>query len=125
MNLTIIIPVFNEIFYTRQVIESIIDERERCKKIDTIYVIIVDNNSEDKTLQFLKSKEYLEKSTKNLKFLYVHNNKNYGYGGGANRGISYVRSIEEIGDCDFLIMNNDMVLLEGCIDNLITTAYSK
>jgi len=117
--------VFNSIFYTRQVIDSIIKERENCKKVDNIYVVVVDNKSTDETPDFLVSEEYLGKSTENLTFLYVINDYNYGYGGGANRGISYVRSIEEIGDCDFLIMNNDMVLLEGCIDNLITTAYSK
>ena len=131
MNLAIIIPVFNSIFYTRQIIESIIKERENCKEVETIYVVVVDNASTDETLSFLESNEYWEKVENNLKFSYVHNNENLGYGGGINKGIEFVNSqkIFDPGevkkkDCDFLILNNDMILIDGVIDQLIKTAYS-
>uniref|UniRef100_A0A7C3WWW0 Glycosyltransferase n=1 Tax=Dictyoglomus turgidum TaxID=513050 RepID=A0A7C3WWW0_9BACT len=120
MNLSIIIPVYNQLFYTKQVVESIRRVFSQSTKINKLFLVIVDNNSTDETLQYLKSKEYLKESPNFFPY-FIHSDENLGYGGGANLGIKYILSLKE--DCDFLIMNNDMILLDGCIDNLVTAAY--
>lgn len=121
-NLAIIIPVYNQLFYTKQIIESIKKERENTKEIDTIIVFVVNNASTDDTSSFLSSEEYKSSNPK-LILSYFNCNDNLGYGGGTNVGIKLTQ--EKYVDCDFLILNNDMILLKDCIDNLVRTAYSR
>ena len=131
-NLLIIIPVFNQLFYTKQVIESIRREREESTEIDNLYLCIVDNNSQDETLSYLQTEygveeEEVQKNSKYFPF-YIHSEVNLGYGGGVNLCLEkyYFDIHTSLGDSlDILIMNNDMLLLKGCLDNLVKTAYSK
>jgi len=122
-NLAIIIPVYNQLHYTRQVIQSIIKERKNTKNIETIHLVIVDNASTDETSEFLKGEEYLQ-NVDGLKFYYIISETNLGYGGGSNKGIKLIKETYCVEDCDYLIMNNDMVVLEGCFDKLEEAAYS-
>jgi hypothetical protein len=124
-NLKIIIPVFNQLFYTRQVITSIINVRKTSKEINNCTVWIVDNGSTDGTREFLQSDEYSKLTSEGIGFYYVINSENKGYGGGINAGIAESNKFYGRGDYDFIFMNNDMVLLEGCLDELIKAAYSK
>lgn len=130
-NLLIIIPVFNQLFYTRQVVDSIKKEKERSKETDNLYLCIVNNASTDNTLQYLEE-EYtssLEEQEKVKLFtLYINSSKNLGYGGGVNLGIDEFHSSLEGktgSSIDILVMNNDMLLLSGCLDSLIDTCYSR
>lgn len=121
-NLAIIIPVYNQLFYTKQLIESIKKERENCKEIDNLIVFIINNASTDETYEYLQSNEY-KSYQPNLVLSYFNCEENLGYGGGVNVGIKLVK--EKYENCDFLILNNDMLLLPNCIDNLVKTAYSR
>jgi len=121
-NLAIIIPVYNQLFYTKQLIQSIKKERENCKEVENLIVFIVNNASTDETSSYLESLEY-KSSQSNLILSYFNCTDNLGYGGGSNVGIKLVG--EKYEDCDFLVLNNDMLILPNCIDELVKTAYSR
>lgn len=118
----IIIPVFNQVFYTKQVLKSIKEVFNKSEQVGSLVVVVVDNNSSDETPKYLEGPVYAQ-SKDNLTFCYVISKENLGYGGGANKGIEFLQS--NYSERDYLILNNDMILLEGCIDALIETAYSK
>jgi GT2 family glycosyltransferase len=87
--LSIIIPVFNQLIYTKNCLNYL-------SILDNIEVIIVNNNSTDGT------KEYLDnyKEIKNFKVL--HNEKNMGFGFASNQGF------KESSGNNILFLNNDI-----------------
>jgi len=79
-------------------------------------VIIIDNNSQDDS--FVRINKYLSNNTKlDVKFLV--NKDNLGFAGGNNIGINY--ALEN--NADFvLILNNDVEIESGLIENLLKVA---
>jgi len=68
-------------------------------------IYIIDNNSDDKSI------DYLNKNYHNLKI--IRNNKNYGYAKGYNEGLKHIN--EEI----FCLLNNDVEVTKGWLDPMI------
>lgn len=102
---SIIILTYNQLDYTKKCIESI---RQYTK--DNIYeVIVVDNNSTDDTVEWLKKQ-------KDIKI--VQNNKNLGFPKGCNQGILAARK-----DYDIMLLNNDIVVTYNWLTNLKKSLY--
>lgn len=101
---SIIIITYNNLKYTKQCIDSIIEKTA----YPNYEIIIVDNNSQDETPMYLTKleKEYSNVST----FL---NNKNYGFAKANNIGIKHAKG-------DYIILlNNDTIVTRGWIGGLI------
>ncbi|MFZ5643477.1 MAG: glycosyltransferase [Bacillota bacterium] len=100
---SIIIPVYNKVEYTRQCVESL------CRTLNLsggkIEIIIVDDNSTDGTKAYLKTLPGC--------FRVVTNSKNVGCGKAMNRGASIARGQY------FVFLNNDTVALPGWLDELM------
>lgn len=119
----IIVPVFNQLHYTQQLFKSILDQIPSLTTVSDVYLVIVDNASTDNTSNFLSSGADYTSPFPELVCDYVRSELNLGYGEGSNRGIEY--ALSKYGeDLDFIVMNNDMILLPGCIDELVKAAYS-
>jgi GT2 family glycosyltransferase len=77
-----------------------------------LHLVVVDNGSRDDTVSYVK--ERLEKFGI-VPFKILMLNKNYGWGGGNNKGAILAR------DSDFLFFLNDDVILENdCVLKLVT-----
>lgn len=100
---SIVIPVFNQLEYTKQCIESIentINERVR--------IIVVDNASSDDTLSYL-NKVFSAK----IEMAVIHNKSNKGFPEAVNQGIKKAEG-------EFVIIaNNDIVFTEGWLERMI------
>ncbi|MDP4173537.1 MAG: glycosyltransferase [Bacteroidota bacterium] len=103
---SIIILTFNGLEYNKECIESI--QKHTKSKYE---LIIVDNNSNDGTVNYLKD---LEKSNRNISL--ILNNENLGFPIAVNQGI--IRSKGEY----ILILNNDTIVTEGWLDRIIDVA---
>lgn len=103
----IVVPVFNAVEYTKQFIESL-----QKTTIDGSYkVVIVDNGSTDGTKEYLSSlvKVYGDS-------IYAFSlDKNLGFAGGVNQGLSAI-STWDWDHC--VVVNNDVILTHGWLDNL-------
>ncbi len=103
MKVSIIIPVFNNLFYTKQCIDYIFKHTNQ--KI--FEIIVVDNGSTDGTDQFLKD------NSSKIKF--ILNKKNLGFARACNIGAKFASS-------NFLIfLNNDTIPLKNWLPPLIET----
>jgi len=114
--LGIVIPVHNQIFYTKKLLESI--EKHEFKACDLIVTCVVNNGSTDNTTDFLS--DWVEKDLDgvvNSTRIHLLNILNEGFGPAVNGGIDSILS--RYPDADILVMNNDMELLPGCIDALL------
>lgn len=109
----IVIPVFNNLAYTRRMLESI---RQHVTGV-TLVVAVVDNGSTDGTSDYLIG---LQKTYPPL--IIVTNTDNKGYGPAANQGVTALLTL--IPESDIIIANNDMELLPGCIDELVKAVES-
>jgi len=95
------------------------------KKFEAVIVTVVDNASTDETVEDVQEIACENNQQDNSLVIHIVKLKeNKGYGAGANVAIkllseAYPNSI------DFLICNNDMELLDGCLDALYNCAYSK
>ncbi|MGL4911429.1 MAG: glycosyltransferase family 2 protein, partial [Romboutsia sp.] len=76
---------------------------------DSYELIIVDNNSTDDTVDYLKSQEDL---------ICIFNEDNKGFAGGCNQGIKIAS-----GD-NVLLLNNDIIVTPNWLDNMIFALYS-
>ena len=99
----IIIVTYNGEQWIRKCLNSCIDYN----------VILVDNNSTDHTISII------EKDYQNV--VLIKENKNHGFGGANNIGISY--AINKNADYVFLL-NQDAYLIDDCIENLINVHLS-
>lgn len=100
----IVIPILNNLEYTKQCLESII----KCTKI-LFRIIIIDNNSTDGSEKWIK--EYLEQNK--IKFKYIKNKTNRGVGPAWNQGL-------KASNADYIaIINNDIVVSDNWLKNLI------
>lgn len=105
MTTSIVILTYNNLEYTKECIDSI----RKYTPQGTYEIIIVDNHSNDGTIEWLKRQEDL---------LLILNDSNHGFPGGCNQGI-VASSGSEI-----LLLNNDTVVTENWLDNLRTALYS-
>ena len=97
--LTVIIPNYNGLHFLNECFESL-------KKQNFFFeVIIIDNGSNDGSLEFIKE-NYPE-------FTLIENQDNYGFSVAVNQGIKSATT-------DYvLLLNNDVVLETECISNLL------
>ena len=96
---SIIIPVFNQVDYTKKCIDSII------KNTNTPYEIIVINNaSEDGTKSLLESREDI---------VIINNEQNLGYPKAINQGLEIAKGK------DFVLLNNDTLVTKGWLERLL------
>lgn len=137
--LAIVIPVHNQLFYTKKVLSSI--ETHKQSSYDRVIVFVVDNASTDGTLDWLcsewskldrnkmfqveiglgsniiKSTQFEDLDLPNDKFI-ITNKSNLGFGPAINLAFTEILRYSAMRDSDVLVMNNDMELIAGCIDAL-------
>lgn len=106
MKTSIIILTYNKIEYTKICIESI----RKYTKLDTYEIIVIDNNSNDGTIEWLLEQRDI---------ITIFNDKNLGFPKGCNQGIEIAT-----GD-NILLLNNDTVVTPRWLDNMETCLYSE
>jgi len=105
MNTSVIIPVFNQLSYTKICIESI-----KKNNSDIAYeIIVINNGSTDGTEEYLKQ----------AGIVYINNKENLGAAKAWNQGIKQSK-----GDYLFII-NNDIIVCKDWIKNLINIYNSE
>ncbi|WP_196604833.1 glycosyltransferase [Pectinatus haikarae] len=102
---SIIILTHNNLDYTKLCIKSI---REYTKP-ELFEIIIVDNASNDGTVEWLKRQNDIK---------YILNVENKGFAGGCNQGIIIAAGTE------ILLLNNDTIVVPGWLKNLKRALYS-
>ncbi|MDU4659531.1 MAG: glycosyltransferase, partial [Clostridium butyricum] len=105
-NYSIVILTYNQLEYTKVCINSI----RKYNSADNCEIIIVDNNSTDGTVEWLKDQEDIK---------YILNNENRGFPAGCNQGIELSQK-----DNDIFLLNNDTVVMPNSIFNLRMGLYS-
>jgi len=96
----IIIPVYNQYSFTRNLIESIYRHTD-----GPFHIYVIDNASTDETVDLDKI------FTRNITV--VHNQKNLGWSGGINQGVG-------LGcNANVVLMNNEVEVSRGWLGNLI------
>ena len=103
---SIILLTYNKLEYTKICIESIRKFTPKGK----YEIIVVDNNSNDGTLDWLKEQDDLK---------VIYNDYNAGFPKGCNQGIKISR-----GD-SILLLNNDTVVTPNWLNVLDKTLYSR
>ena len=106
---SIIIITYNNLSLTKKCLSSI----KRYTPKDTYELIVIDNNSQDKT------KEYLQKeaSSSNMKVLF--NKENVGFPKACNQGIKLASKKNDI-----LLLNNDTIVTYNWLTNLQKCLHS-
>ena len=98
---SIIIPHWNGIDILSECIDSLNNT-----EYSNFEIIVVDNNSSDESVKWLKANH--------PKIKIIENDKNYGYAGGCNRGINNSKG-------DYIVfLNNDTVHKKDWLSNLVT-----
>lgn len=105
MKTSIVIATFNKMEYTQQCIHSI---REFTQTGD-YEIIIIDNNSTDGTLAWLKQQADIRT---------ISNSENFGFPKACNQGIEIAQ-----GDT-ILLLNNDTIVTKNWLSNLLVCLYS-
>ncbi len=109
MKCDIIIPVWNQLAYTRGCVESII-----CGTDEEYRLIIVDNASADETRKYLEGL----KVTGGLPLVLVRNEENVGFIKAVNQAIA-------MSDAAFVcVLNNDTIVTKGWLGEMIAVAES-
>jgi|GEM_PF-1640784 len=103
---SVVIPVFNQLEYTKQCLESMNNTIK-----EKVEVIVIDNASSDGT------KEYLNNfKRERIRLKYIGNKENLGFPKAVNQGIKETRG-------DFVIIaNNDIVFTNGWLEKMILPA---
>ncbi|MDN4620954.1 methyltransferase domain-containing protein [Paenibacillus sp. PsM32] len=102
---SIIILTFNKLEYTQLCIESI----RKYTTSGSYEIVVVDNNSNDGTRPWLGEQTDI---------ITIFNDENLGFPKGCNQGIEVAN-----GD-DILLLNNDVIVTEGWLDNLQLCLYN-
>ena len=105
-NTSIIILTYNNLEFTKACIESI----KKYTEPDTYEIIVVDNNSEDDTVSYLKELKDIT---------LICNEKNEGFPKGCNIGIAHAQK-----ENDILLLNNDTIVTTNWLKNLKIALYS-
>lgn len=106
MKTSIIILTYNKLEYTQKCIESI---RKYTPQFGTYEIIVVDNNSTDGTVDWLRRQ-------KDLRVIY--NKENMGFPKGCNQGIEISKGN------NILLLNNDTIVTHSWLNNLLNCLYS-
>lgn len=102
MNVTIVIPVFNQLHYTRQCLESLNESG-----YPDSMIVVVNNASTDGTVEFLATRPMLR---------VISNSENRACAAAWNQGFA-------ISTTDWvLFLNNDVVVSHGWLENLLSFA---
>jgi len=104
MKTSIIIPTYNGLHILIQCIERI-----RKHTPEEYEIIVIDNNSDDGTVGYLKTQKDIKA---------VYNTENVGFARGCNQGIE-IASGENI-----LFLNNDIIVTEGWLGSMLKLLYS-
>ena len=105
--ISVIIPSFKLLDDLKECIEAILSFNS-----DLIDIIVVDNNSEEKIRNYLKS------LSDGGKIMYVQNEINYGFTYAIEQGISISDE-----NSDILLLNNDAILTKGALEAMQCFAY--
>ncbi len=109
LNISIILPVFNGLRYTKQCLESLFD-RHRIEQLEAnIYIIIVDDGSTDGSF------EWINENYSQVKLL--KGNGNLWWSGGVNLAVEY--AVNQLNTDYILWWNNDIVASAKYFENLI------
>ncbi len=100
--ISIIIPLYNQLSYTKLCVESL-----RSAGIDGAEVLLIDNGSSDGTVAYLESC---------ADFRVIRNRENLGCAGAWNQGV------RETGSDWVVILNNDVILSPGWLEGLVRFA---
>ena len=106
-NVSFVILTYNQLEYTKICINSI---RNYCNK-GTYEIIVVDNNSVDGTVEWLKEQ-------KDIKAIF--NKRNEGFPRGCNQGIEIAEK-----NNDIFLLNNDTVMMRNSLFNMRMALYSE
>lgn len=101
---SIIIPVYNQIAFTYNCLQSLSQNLPRYIAYE---IILIDDNSNDQTYEFINS------NTKGL--IYLNNNNNRGFLYSCNRASSVAKGTY------LCFLNNDTIVKEGWLENLLET----
>ncbi|HDR6305994.1 TPA: glycosyltransferase [Bacillus cereus] len=105
MKTSIIVLTHNKLEYTKLCVESI----NQFTRKGTYELIIVDNNSTDGTVEWLREQDDIK---------VIYNQENMGFPKGCNQGIFLAE-----GD-NILLLNNDTIVTHNWLENLINVLYS-
>lgn len=103
---SIVMLTYNNLDYTKVCIESI----RKYNKLNNYEIIIIDNNSTDGTVEWLKEQKEIK---------VILNNENKGFPAGCNQGIEISEK-----ENDIFLLNNDTVIMPNSIFNLRMGLYS-
>jgi len=107
-NISVIIPVYNNVDYTKMCVESLIKTTPQLAEL-----IIIDNNSEDSTGDYLTK---LQNEDDRIKI--IRNSVNVGFPNAVNQGLKESSS-------EFVVVaNNDIIFTEGWATRFIEIADS-
>jgi len=110
VEVSIIIPIYNGLQYTRQCLKHLIESTPQTISYE---IIIVDNASQDGT------REVMEELQKSIPFLrYIRNNENLGFAKACNIGIDQSNSNY------ILLLNNDTMTTPRWLETLYETMQS-
>ena len=104
---SVIVVTYNNLAYNKQCVESILTQTA----YPNYELIIVDNQSTDGTVEYLK--ELQKQELEGVKI--ILNEKNIGFAGGNNIGIR-----EAVGDY-VLLLNNDTIVSRGWLSSMVRT----
>ncbi len=107
--ISIIVPNYNREDVVEKLIESLLNQTYTDYEL-----IIIDNNSNDRSLEIIKKK--LEENTHKLKYEYriVKLKKNYGYCLASNIGVLYSNAADYL-----VVINNDLILDKNWLKELV------
>lgn len=104
-DLAVVIPVFNQLHFTRQCLETL-----NHAGVADAQIIVVNNGSTDGTREFLDARPALRK---------IHNEINRGCGGGWTQGSRAANATWTV------VLNNDVLVPPGFFENLKNVAVKK
>jgi GT2 family glycosyltransferase len=115
----IIVPVKDQLFFTKQFLES-------CEKLEfdqnllnkDIIIIVVDNGSSKETTDFLSEWSLTDKRRYYHKL--ITNEENLGFSKAVNQGLAFLK---QVGGGDAVITNNDVEFTPSCLTELYNAAY--
>lgn len=117
MIVSLVVPCLNNLAYTKKLIASI----EKHKTEHTLYVWIVDNGSVDGTSDWIREEVQSQFTSAGMYFV-IRNAENKGFAVAVNQGMQ--EALKMFPETDILVLNNDVELLDNCVDELVKAAYS-